>query len=109
MSLRALESNEPLDRFLEIKAEIEALQEELERLKPEITAALWEEPEHQTLYRGCEITLSVRKSYQYSEAVKANEKALREAKMKERFDGTAVVVRAVSFPVVKALATERAA
>jgi len=29
--------------------------------------------------------------------------------MKERFDGTAVVIRVVSFPVVKVLATERAA
>ena len=85
------------------------MKEELERLKPEITAALWEEPEHSTLYRGCEITLSVRKSYQYSEVAKANEKALRGAKMKERFDGTAVVIRSVLFPVVKALDTERAA
>ncbi len=33
----------------------------------------------------------------------------REAKMKERYDGTAVVIRAVSFPVVKALPKERAA
>lgn len=109
MSLRALETNEPLDRFLEIKAEIAALEEELNQIKPEITAALWDEPEHSTLYRGCEITLSVRKSYEYSDEIKAHEKALKEAKMKERYDGTAVVIRASSFPVVKALATERAA
>ena len=108
MCLRALDTNEPLDRFLEIKAQIETLTEELEQLKPEITAALWEEPEHRTLYQGCEIALSLRKTFEYSAAIQAHEKALRDAKQIERLNGTAVVVRQSSFPVVKVLPVETA-
>jgi len=108
MCLRALETNEPLDRFLEIKALIDALTEELEQLKPEITAALWEEPEHRTLYQGCEIALSTRKTYEYSAEIQAHEKALKEAKQIERFNGTALIIRETSFPVVVPMKREAA-
>lgn len=106
MCLRALDTTEPLDRFLEIKAQMAALTEELDRLKAEITDALWDEPEHRTLYQGCEITLSVRRSYQYSEEIQAHEKALKEAKMVERLTGRAIITREASFPLVRVLRTK---
>ena len=109
MCLRALDTNQPLDRFLEIKALIDALTEELELLKPEITAALWEEPEYKTRYRGCEITLGSRKTYRYSEAVLAMQRDLKALKDYERATGEAVVVRDVSFPVVTPLPVETTA
>lgn len=52
-------------------------------LRPIITYALWEEPEHRTLYQGCEIALSTRKTYEYSDQIYAYERALREAKQVE--------------------------
>jgi len=42
----------------------------------------------------------VRKSYEYSAELQAHEKALREAKQIERLNGTALVIREASFPVV---------
>ncbi len=69
---------------------------------------MWEEPEHSTTYRGCEITLSTRKSYEYSEEIQAHEKALSEAKMRERYNGTAHVIRFTSFPVIKAMKRDAA-
>ncbi|HMB91804.1 MAG TPA: hypothetical protein VKP65_13210 [Rhodothermales bacterium] len=100
MSLRALDINEPLERYLDLKAQIEHLTEELDALKPMITAALMDEPEQRTLFRGHEITLGTRKSYAYSEEVQALEKALRDAKTIERLRGEAAVIRYTSFPVV---------
>ena len=103
MSLRALDTNEPLERYLDLKAQIEQLTEELDAIKPMITAALMDEPEQRTLFRGHEITLGMRKSYAYSEEVQAMEKALRDAKAIERMRGEAEVIRYTSFPVVTAM------
>ncbi len=66
MSLRALCDDQILDRYLELKAEIDRLTLELDALKPELTAALWEEPDHSTVHRGFEISLGFRKTYEYS-------------------------------------------
>ncbi|HMB92992.1 MAG TPA: hypothetical protein VKP65_19235 [Rhodothermales bacterium] len=65
MSLRALDTNEPLERYLDLKAQIEHLTDELDAIKPMITAALMDEPEQRTWFRGHEITLGTRKSYAY--------------------------------------------
>lgn len=101
--LRALDTTEPLDRYLELRAEIERLQEELEALKPQITAALWDEPEQHTLYRGCEISLGERRYFDYSEHVSQLQEELRALKMLERANGTAKQSKHISFPVVKVL------
>ena len=108
MSLRALDTNEPLERYLELKGEIELLGEELDSLKPLITEALQAEPEQRTLFLGCEITLGNRKTYAYSEALQTQESALREAKRNERLSGAATVTRQVFFPVVKPMMREAA-
>lgn len=65
MRLRALDTNEPLERYLDLKAQIEHLTEELDVLRPMITAALMDEPGQQTYFRGHEITLGTRKNYAY--------------------------------------------
>ncbi len=108
MSLRALETDEPLRRYVEIKAEIQRLTDEMEALKPEITYALMEEPEERTIYAGCEITLSRRRSYEYSAELQAWEKALSDRKRIERLCGTAVVVKDQAFPVVRPLRRDAA-
>ena len=101
--LRALDTDEPLGRYLTIMGEIRRLQSELDDLKPLITDALWEEPEQRTVFLGHELTLGMRKTYEYSDQIKAMQRNLSEAKRREVYDGTAVCIAERSFPVVKAL------
>ncbi len=106
MSLRALDTDRPLHRYLALKAEIERLNGELDALKPLITAALWDEPDHRTVCDGFEITLGVRRTYQYSAAVKSLETTLQGARERERATGVAMVVREASYPIAKRLSLE---
>lgn len=50
----------------------------------------------------------MRKTYEYTGQIKALEKALREAKQIERLNGTALVIRETSFPVVTPMKREAA-
>ena len=102
MSLRALDMNEPLSPYLNLKAEIDRLTDELNELKPQITAALMDVPEQKTYFRGHEITLGTRKSYARME-VQALEKALRDAKAIERLRDEAEVIWHMANPVVTAM------
>jgi hypothetical protein len=103
MSLRAPNTTQPLERYLNLKAEIEQLTDELEELKPMITAALMDEPEQRTYFRGHEITLGMRKSHAYqTEKVQALEKALRDAKAIERLRGDVEVMH-TAYPIVTAM------
>ena len=100
MSLRALDTDEPLRRYLELKIEIDRLSEEMEALKGEITAALWEEPENRCLFMDYEIMLGIRRTYAYSDAVQKMEQDLKSLKAYERSRGLAEVTRHTSFPIV---------
>ncbi len=107
MSLRYLDDQTPLIRYLELKAEIRRLEEELKALQPVILAALWEEPEHRTEYAGYELTVGTRRSYAYSEHVDRLQEELRALKKQEEQDGTALIKRHTSFVVVRMLNVER--
>ncbi len=108
MCLRALDSPEPLERYLTLLAEMKRLQAELEALKPMITYALMEEPEQRAVYLGHELTLGTRKTWEYSDQVKAMQRDLKEAKRREVHDGVAVCTAHKSFPVVKRLTKPQA-
>lgn len=103
MSLRYLEDETALIRYLELKAEIKRLKQELEDLQPTILNALWEEPENRTEYGGYELTVGMRKSYEYSERVARLQDELKALKKQEEADGTARLKRHTSFVVVRAL------
>ena len=103
--LRALDSPEPLEKYLALLAEMKRVRAELDALKPEITYAIMEEPEQRTVYLGHELTLGTRKTWEYSDQVKAMQRDLKEAKRREVHDGVAVCTAHRSFPVVKALST----
>ena len=106
MSLRYLDSDEPLRRFIQIKSEITQLQSELDELKPLITAALWEEPDNATIFLSHEIKLATRRFYEYSEAVENLSNKLKSLKKQEEHNGPAVIVKQISFPVCKAIEKE---
>ncbi len=107
MSLRALDDDQVLDRYLDVKAEIDRLTRELDGLKPVLTAALWDEPDHRTVHRGYEIALGFRKTYEYSEDVKVMERGVKKAKEYERHAGLAALTTERSFPIVKPVRAQR--
>ena len=101
--LRALNDNRLLDRYFEIRAQIDELEEELERVKPELLSALFDEPEQETHYAGHELTIGTRRSYEYPDEIKEMERHLKAAKDYARATGDAVCVRHSSFLVAKRL------
>jgi hypothetical protein len=101
MSLRYLESDAPLERYLEIKAEMKRLEAELKELQPLILAALWEEPEQKAVHAGFELNIGTRRSYAYTDAVKALEGEVRRLKKEADTQGLATLNRQTSFVVVR--------
>ena len=91
--LRGLDDASILDRYIEIKTQIAALQEELEELKGPLLAALMDEPESKSDYKGFEFSIQRRKTYAYSPHVEELERALKDAKAIERSSGTAQVMK----------------
>ncbi len=90
-----------LDRYIEIKAQISELQEELEQLKGPLLYALMDEPDEKGAYRGFELSIQRRKSYEYTPAVKELERTLKQEKDKERKSGAAEVVKHQAILVLK--------
>jgi hypothetical protein len=101
--MRYLDDLTPVQRYLALKAEMERLKDDLEELKPLLTAALMEEPEGVYEYDGFRFELGSRRSYVYSEAVKVLEQELRTRKKKEERAGIAELTRYTAFPVVRRL------
>ena len=96
MTLRALDTPDPLERFVSLTRQIRALERERDALKETITEALQHEPpsDHGQQYvdfDGYRVELATRPRYIYTQAVKDLEKQLRELKAKERKSGAADV------------------
>ena len=103
--LRALDTTEPLERYLSLKAEIRRLTDEMKELEPEILAALMDEPEETCDYLGCRLTVRRRRTYEYSERLERMKQELRGLKKQEEANGTATLVRHTGFVVVSQLRT----
>ncbi len=91
--LRALDDPSLLDRYIDVKAQIAELQEELEELKGPLLYALMEEPGETAIYSGFELCIQRRKTYEYSSKVQEIEKLLKEAKVHERNTGIAETMK----------------
>jgi hypothetical protein len=96
MSFRALESPEPVRRYLHLKAELRRLTDEMKALEPEVWDAVDEEGGAAD-FAGSRLESFVARTYRYSEAVEAAEAELRAMKEAERRAGTAVLTRATGF------------
>ena len=96
--LRALDTIEPLEHYLTLKAEIRRLTDEMKALEPLILDALMDEPEESCDYLGCRLTVSRRRTYEYSGRVEG-------LKKQEEANGTVTVVRHTGFVVVSRLRT----
>ncbi len=105
--LRSLDDASMLDRYIEIKAQISELQEELEALKGPLLYALMDEPEEKGSYRGFELSIQRRKTYEYTPAVQELEKTLKEEKSRERNTGAAEVVKHQAILVLKSARVDK--
>lgn len=95
--LRSLESPEPLRRYLGLKATIKEATAEMKELEPAIYDALTEEDGGTAEAFGFRLEACTSKSYEYSPAVEALEKDVRDRKAIERREGTAAVSRATGY------------
>ncbi len=106
-TLRALDSPEPLERFVELTKQIRILESERDGLKDTITEALQHEPpdgpsgEQSVDFGGYHITLCARPKWQYSPAVDRMEQELRALKTRERASGDAQLTGHTFYPKVE--------
>lgn len=104
--MRSLDDASVLDRYINIKAQIAELEEELEKLKPEILNALMDEPKEVADYKGFSFTVQRRKTYGYSPKVNELEAIIKEAKAHERENGIASIKKQSAILVMKAARKE---
>ena len=95
-TLRALDTAEPLERFVALTRQIRALEQERDALKETITEALHHEPPandgtQSVDFDGFRLELASRPRYVYSEEVQELEKRVKEIKARERQTGAAEV------------------
>ncbi len=94
-TLRALDTPEPLERFVELTTMIRQLETERDGLKDQIVEALGHEPpsgsngEQYVDFDGMRVELCHRTRWTYSGAVKDATEDLRDLKLKERANGNA--------------------
>lgn len=91
--IRDLDDPKMLDRYIEIKAAISELEEELEEIKPHIQYALMGEDRETYDHMGFSFRLTRRKTYKYSDEIERATKGINDAKAQERADGTAEVIK----------------
>ena len=95
-TLRALDTAEPLERFVELTRMIRQLEAERDALKDTITEALQHEPPandgtQSVDFDGFRLELASRPRYAYSDEVKQLEKQVKDMKARERQTGAAEV------------------
>ena len=95
-TLRALDTPEPLERFVSLTRQIRAFETKRNALKETITEALQHEPpsdygQPYVDFDGYRVELASRPRYVYTQRVQDLEKQLREMKARERHSGAAFV------------------
>lgn len=102
MSLRHLDDPTILDRYLELKAQIKAAEEEIDAIKDRIFYALQEEPEAKAVHLGCELSIQYRTQYEYTPETRIKEQELKALKKYEEAAGVAAIVKQTGYVVVRA-------
>ena len=91
MALRTLDDPSDLDRFLDLRAERDRLDAELDALAPVILRALEDEDDGRASARGFTLEACVRRTYTYSEEERQTAAYLRDLRAAERARGLATV------------------
>lgn len=85
-----------LRQYLDLKASIEILEQHLDALKPVVFDIVTDHPKGIT-FEGFKFVASSRNSYEYSDAVKEADAALKAQKKSEEKDGTAALIKSTGF------------
>lgn len=101
--MRALEDQTVLDRYIEIKAEMARLENEIEDLRGQIIYALFEEDDEKYSHHGFTFYLTSRKYYDYSPAVQEAKDNLYRMKKHEEASGVAPLKKHISILNLKEL------
>jgi serine/threonine protein kinase len=91
----------PFVRYLELKAEQKRIESEIQALQAQVLELLWETEENKVHLLGHELSVTTRKSYEYSDVVHEMQQAVRAQKKAEEREGIAVLDRHTSFVVVR--------
>lgn len=106
-SLRGLEDQSTLDRYLEIKAQIKHLQDELSQIQDEVFRALDSEPGRTCEHMGCVLSIQYRTTYEYTPETQIAEQELKARKKYEESAGIAAIKSQSGYVVVRAAKTGR--
>ena len=101
-TLRALDDPGDLDRFLDLRAERDRIDDELAALSPVILAAVEAEDGGRFDARGLQLEACTRRGYAYSDEVRETEAYLKDLRAAERSNGTATVTTATGYVRVSA-------
>lgn len=96
-ALRYLDDPADLDRYLDLREELDRLDAELDALAPTILQALEMEDDGRASARGYTLEACVRRTYGYSDAVTEAEVYVRECRAAERASGAAAVEAATGY------------
>ena len=106
--LRHLDDPDDLERYLDLRAERDRLDAELDALAPVVLAALEAEDDGQAEARGFVLSAEVRRTYGYSAEVTETEAYLCDLRAAERASGAATVERATGYVKVSRSPATRA-
>jgi hypothetical protein len=90
-----------LDEYLKLKAQAKELEGRIKEMGAMITAELWDEPGNVFDHAGMTFAVGGRKSWTYSDELKAMQKQVAALKKVEEADGTATLKSHSSFLVVR--------
>ena len=101
MSLRALDNNDDVERYIKVKEAIKKLEAEESRLKAIITDALTHEPGEKATHGGYVFSLQRRTSYTYSPECNEQAAHLKARQEYEEKTGLATIKSVSCWPVMK--------
>ena len=96
-----MESEALLKHYMEIKAEISRLEEELEALKPAVFDVV-SDAGGKIEFMGQEFQTQYRKTWEYTQDIRHFEDELKELKRKSEAEGSAIIRKMSGFVVMKA-------
>lgn len=92
-----------LQRYLDLKAEMSALEEQVKDAQPEVLELLIQAPNGFINFGEFQIQSKIRHTYEYSLALQEMERVVKEQKRREEQDGIALVARETLYPCVQPL------
>lgn len=92
-----------LQRYLDLKAEMSTLEEQVKDAQPEVLELLIQAPNGFINFGEFQIQSKVRHTYEYSLTLQGMERVVKQQKRREEQDGTAQLIHETFYPCVQPL------